>query len=176
MRLHTPAQLEDLTGLTVGNQRTPSWRTFLGGRGQQSKGGHSRFTDQDVLFVSTVRAIGDKGVDLAVACAVASMCVEEVAAVLTGADPAPFNKSKPFIFVSSMADTPPEWLDAPANSELKEGGRWVHAEKPFTAILTPLRDLNLIPLISMAGGVILIPADIARKIPQAVADLFLVTP
>ena len=172
--MHTPAQLEELTGLTVGNQRTPSWRTFLGGRGRLSKGGHSRFTDQDVLFVSTVRAIGDKDVDLAVACAAATMCLEEVAAVLVGADPAPFNKGKPFIFVSSMADTPPEWLDAPANSELKEDGRWVHAEKPYTAILTRLRDLKLIPLISKGGGLVLIPADIARKIPRAVADLFLV--
>lgn len=176
MTLHTPAQLEALTGLTVGTQRAPSWRAHLNGRGQQSKGGHWRFTDQDVLFVSTVRAIGDKGVDLAVACAAASMCLEEIVAVITGADPSPFNKCKPFIFVSSMSDIPIEWMDAPANSEFKEGGRWVHAEKPFTAILTPLRDLNLIPRISTAGGIVLIPADIARKIPKAVADLFLVTP
>ena len=176
MRLHTPAQLEALTGLTVGSQRTPSWRTFLEGRGQQSKGGHWRFDDQGVLFVSIVRAIGDKGVDLAVACVAASMCLEEIVAVLTGADPAPFNRGKPFLFLSSMGDTPPEWLDAPADSEIKAGGRWVHAEKPFTGILTPLKDLNLIPRISRAGGVVLIPADIARKIPQAVADLFLVTP
>lgn len=172
MRLHTPAQLEELTGLTVGSQRTAAWRSNLENRGQQTAGGHWRFCDEDVLFVSAVRAIGAKGIDLAVASRAASMCLEEILAVLKGEEPAKINGGKPFLFLFDFGDITQECLDAPADSELKAGGKLVYAEQPLTAVLIPLSNLNLIPRISRAGGTVLLPSDVARKIPLRVADLF----
>ncbi len=167
MRLHTPAQLEALTGLTVGNQRTPAWRAILEGRSQQSKGGHWRFCDADVLFVSAVRAVATMGFELTVAGSIVEMCLGEVVDAIRGRLPKGVEESHPYIFVWRIEDT--------SNTILRETGG-VSAIQGTSYCAHRLRDLNRIPDHSRSGGFVLIPRDIARRIPQAITDLFLVTP
>jgi hypothetical protein len=167
LRLHTPAQLEALTGLTVGNQRASSWRTILEGRSQQSNGGHWRFRDADCLYVSAVKVVAGMGFELSVAAQIIEMCLGEVADAVRGRPLKGVENTHPYIFVWRIEDT--------ANTILKETGG-VSAIQGTSYCAYRLKDLSRIPDFSRSGGFVLIPSDIARKIPQAVADLFLVTP
>lgn len=164
MRLHTPAQLEALTGLTTGSQRM--WRqNILQGRGMVKSGGHSRFRNSDVLFVALTRAVGDMGLPLLVAANVADLCMGEVANALRRQAPyIPSERTHPYVFVWRLADTN-------CDGALQEVGSFSEVGDTGFCVYR-LADLNRIPAFSQAGGFVLIPADLANRIPRAVADLF----
>lgn len=133
------------------------------GRGEQTQGGHWRFTDADVLYVAATKVIGTLGLELPVATKVAELCLPEVADSIRGRLPIGHEATHPFVFIWNISDTCPELL-------ADVGG--VSAIGGTEFCVYRLRDLNRIPAFSKAGGYILIPSDLGRKIPAAVADLF----
>lgn len=162
MHNFTPAQMEAFTGLTVGTQRAWRMNGHFQGRGSQTDGGHWRFCSADVLFVEVVKRVAEMGCDLGTAARVADLCLGEVVAAIRGNGPLfPIEQSHPFVFVWRLSDTQPaRELDG------------IGAMEGSDFAVMRLADLRRIPEISRSGGMIFIPADLARKVSQPVRDLF----
>lgn len=162
----TPAQLEDLTGLKVANQRQWRARGFLDLIGEGTEGGHARYSAADVLAVSIMRTLTDLGVELSVANRVALQITGTVSSLLR--NPASGYRGgpdKPFFFVWRFEDTFP-------------GAEHVTDRKPILGIggefaFLPLFDLNDIKGISRSGGQVISVDEIVRRLPPKVVDLFL---
>ena len=163
MRLHTPAQLAALTGLSVGNQR--AWRAngIFQNRGTRSKGGHWRFADADVLFVSVVRAINTLGIELAVASTVANLVLGEIAGSISGDKLLPIEQTHPYIFIWNMRDTNKEFVREIGDISGIPGTEYC---------VFRLANLARITAISNTGGFLLVPSGLINRLPQAVIDLF----
>lgn len=163
MNLHTPAQLEELTGLSTASQR--AWRAAgLLKRGVQTDGGHWRFRRADVLYVALAKVIAEMGFDLTGAAPIAEMCLGEVSDRLQGREVNSDEKTHPYVFVWRIHDS--------AKTAASMVGGVLHPIPNSEHCVVRLAELSRITAFSQAGGFVLIPEDLARKIPVPVAELF----
>lgn len=166
MDTFTPAQLEAFTGLSVGAQRAWDKQGLFMGRNERTKGGQRRFRASDVLFVASVREIAALGLELPLAAQIADLCLPEISSHVDGS-PFIFGEDQtPFLFIWRSEDTTDEAGEAFAN------GSQARVAHPSGKEFMRLADLNRIPFFSKSGGTVLIPSDIAKRLPQAVKDLF----
>lgn len=166
MDTFTPAQLEAFTGLSVGAQRAWEKQGLFMGRNERTKGGQRRFRLGDVLYVASVREFAAMGLELPLAAQIADSCMPEISSCLDGS-PFIFGENKsPYLFIWRSEDTTAEAAQAFADGSQPRVGR------PGGKEFMRLSDLNRIPFFSKAGGTVLIPSEVAKRLPQAVKDLF----
>lgn len=166
MQSFTPSQLEALTGLSVGSQRAWDKQGLFLDRVERTKGGQRRFSVSDMVFVSASRTLADMGYHLPLAVRVVGLCLSEIVDRIKDREPASGELGYPFIFIWRSEDTTEE------AGRLAALGEWqrIASEDEIGFEFIRMADLNRIPVFSRSGGFVVVPADIARRLPQAIRD------
>lgn len=161
-KLMTPKRLEELTGLTVENQRAWERGGFWHGCFQSTNGGQRRYAIGDVLFVASTRVVAaELGLSLSVASAAVSRFLPQIAAVVRGRELSDGHDASIPLFVWPLAHS--------TEFGLASGLPLVGAD--FLCIR--LSDLNRSKVYCPLGGHVLDPVGIAGSLPDAVKQLFL---
>lgn len=174
VKLFTPSDLADITGLSTGAQRL--WRRdgLFRDHGTPTDGGHWRFDSRAVIFVVATRAVASMGVSLAVAGMLVDSFILEIEGEITGKPR--IHPARAHCFAWRRDDSTDEafsclrdsriQIDRNVHGNLRTDALTIHQNDGWCAVNTD--DLNDIPRLSKAGGVVITPAGIADKLPRQV--------